>query len=254
MKSIIIIPARYNSTRLPGKLLLDKTGKSLIQHVYEKATQSIANKVIVATDDLRIKQTVERFGGEAVLTSPTHPTGSDRIAEAARMYPEYEVIVNLQGDEPEINPKDIDMLIEIHSNNSAFMTTLCYEFNPKDHPGYTLPSCTKAVLGQHVSEAKYKVQKALYFSRHLLPHYRSHQDLDTNTYNLHLGVYAYSQASLAKFINLSPGKLEQIESLEQLRVLEHGHEVLCAFVENAHAGIDTQEEYEEFVGRYLMAK
>jgi 3-deoxy-manno-octulosonate cytidylyltransferase (CMP-KDO synthetase) len=250
LKSIIIIPARYNSSRLPGKLLLNQSGKFLIQHAYEKALNSNADKVIVATDDLRIKEVVENFGGTAVLTNRSHLTGSDRIAEAAKMFPEYEIIVNLQGDEPEIDPKSIDMLIEIHSKYKPFATTLCYGFSPLTHPNFTLPSCVKVALGQEVSSLNYKVQKALYFSRALIPYHReNNQTSNLNKYFMHLGVYAYSQQTLAKFVELKHGTLEQIEALEQLRILEHGHEILCAQIDKAHAGIDTLEEYEEFVKR-----
>lgn len=252
-KSIIIIPARYESLRLSGKALLKQTGKFLVQHVYEQALKTKADKVIVATDDTRIKKAVESFGGVAVLTSNQHPSGTDRVAEAAAMFPEYKIIVNLQGDEPEVDPAAVDLLIDIQMQTNAFMSTLCCEFAGDIYLNCQLPSCTKVVLGKKMEvEGHEGVHQALYFSRSLVPYYRANnQDLDEhNSYLLHMGIYAYSPESLAAYIKLKVGTLEKIECLEQLRVLENGHQIVCGKVKSSHVGIDTLDEYEKFVERY----
>jgi 3-deoxy-manno-octulosonate cytidylyltransferase (CMP-KDO synthetase) len=208
--------------------------------------------VVIATDDVRIKDAVESFGGEAIMTSNAHPSGTDRVAEVAAMLPKYDVIVNLQGDEPEMDPQAVNLLIDIQQTTNAFMSTLCCEFSKEQYLNCQLPSCTKVVLGKAKSIANdLEVRQALYFSRSLIPYYRSNgQDLDEhNRYFLHIGMYAYSRESLAAYVKLAQGELEQIECLEQLRVLENGYQVLCGTVATSHVGIDTLDEYKKFVIR-----
>ncbi|MEM9989217.1 MAG: 3-deoxy-manno-octulosonate cytidylyltransferase, partial [Pseudomonadota bacterium] len=217
--TLIVIPARYASSRLPGKPLLDETGKPLIQHTVEAASSIPSVKTLVATDDERIQICVEEFGGEAIMTSPTHESGTDRVAEAARQR-DAEIIVNVQGDEPEIEPEHIKLLIETHrkamSNPKApaFASTLVCPFpkgsDPKD------PNMVKAVLAQKDPQ---NLQSVLYFSRSAIPFERT----PTEEIYLHIGIYAFSASSLQTFPRLPRTPLEKAESLEQLRILEHGH-------------------------------
>ncbi len=245
MSVLIVIPARYASTRLPGKPLLAETGKPLIQHTVEAARQVHGARVIVATDDERISSAVEAFGGEAVITDPTHPSGSDRVAEAARGQ-DADVIVNLQGDEPEIEPRFIETLIAAHRGtmtgaNPAFVSTLVCPFPEGVDP--TGPHAVKAVLSTALGDG---VRSALYFSRSRIPFPRNTPELPVY---LHLGLYAYSAASLQQFPTLEATPLERTEGLEQLRVLEHGHRIAAAIVDHAAPGIDTPEDYAAFVAR-----
>ncbi len=251
-KSLVVIPARFNSTRLEAKALLRETGKYLVQHVYEQAIQSHANKIIIATDDMRIKDVVQSFGGEAILTSSGHPTGTDRVAEVSALFPEYDIVVNLQGDEPEVDPKLIDTIIAIQKEQDSFMSTLCCPFDINNYQNCNSPSSVKVVLGQKIPSKEYNIKQALYFSRSLIPFYRANnQSLNCNNqYFMHIGIYAYSRASLAQFVKLPTGKLESIESLEQLRILEHSLTILCGIVTSAHVGIDTREDYDLFIKRY----
>ncbi|MEM9421529.1 MAG: 3-deoxy-manno-octulosonate cytidylyltransferase [Pseudomonadota bacterium] len=243
-RALIVIPARFASTRLPGKPLLDKTGKPLIQHTIEAASQVANADILVATDDQRIADTVNAFGGNVAMTCPDHQSGTDRIAEAAKDLP-ADIIVNVQGDEPEIDPDHIRLLIDTHaravaSDRPAFASTLVCPFpagaNPAD------PNSVKAVLAQPDASG---VQSALYFSRAQLPYPREEQV----TPYLHIGVYAFSKDSLQIFPSLTRTPLEKTESLEQLRILEHGHRLAVAIVPHAAPGIDTQADYDAFVSR-----
>ncbi|MEM9232921.1 MAG: 3-deoxy-manno-octulosonate cytidylyltransferase [Pseudomonadota bacterium] len=242
--ALIVIPARYASTRLPGKPLLAETGKPLIQHTVEQAAKVEQADVVVATDDDRIAAAVTAFGGSVAMTDPTHQSGTDRVAEAARHH-NAEIIINVQGDEPEISPDVISHLIETHRKaqagpRPAFASTLVCPFPKETDPKDS--NAVKAVLSQ---PDYHGVRSALYFSRSPVPFPRS----DAATPFLHLGLYAFTKDSLQAFPALPRTPLEQTESLEQLRILEHGHRIACGVVEAAAPGIDTPEDYAAFVAR-----
>ncbi|MCD6378687.1 MAG: 3-deoxy-manno-octulosonate cytidylyltransferase [Planctomycetes bacterium] len=238
MKVVGIIPARYSSTRLPGKPLLDATGKPLIQYVVENVRKAKRiEAVYVATDDERIKQAVEGFGGEAIMTRPDHPSGTDRLSEAARILnlDEDDVVVNVQCDEPEIDPNHIDLLVSLLINSDAPMATLAA---PIDEESANSPDNVKVVL----SQSGY----ALYFSRAKIPFDRDDKGAQ---YLLHVGIYAYRKRFLDRFTALEPTPLEQAEKLEQLRALENGFRIAVRVVDSACPGIDTMEDYENFIRR-----
>ena len=238
MKVVGIIPARYSSTRLPGKPLLDATGKPLIQYVVENVRKARRiEAVYVATDDERIKQAVEDFGCEAIMTRPDHPSGTDRLAEAARILnlDEDDVVVNVQCDEPEIDPNHIDLLVSLLINSDAPMATLAA---PLDEKSANSPNNVKVVLSQS--------GHALYFSRAKIPHDR---DGKGTQYLLHVGIYAYRKRFLDKITALEPTPLEQTEKLEQLRALENGFRIAVGVVDSASPGIDTMDDYENFIRR-----
>jgi 3-deoxy-manno-octulosonate cytidylyltransferase (CMP-KDO synthetase) len=250
-KSLVVIPARLASTRLPGKPLLKVTGKYMVQYVYEAVSSSKADKVVVATDHQSIIDAVNSFGGEAVLTKDTHFAGTDRVAEAATMFPEYDIIINMQGDEPEIQPSMLNDLIEIQAQTNAFISTICCPFSGDWYNNCALPSTTKVVLGKKIPSDTHDIRKAIYFSRALIPYYRgNNQDLSAgNNYFLHMGMYGFSQKSLAEYVKLAPSLLEKTESLEQLRAIENGYEIVCGIVESSAVGIDTPADYDAFVER-----
>ena len=239
MSVIVIIPARYASTRLPGKPLLCETGKPLIQHVVEVVKPSTKiDRVVVATDDDRIAQVVEAFGGQVVMTRSDHISGTDRLAEAAEIlgFSDDDIIVNVQGDEPDLVSEIIDTLVEMIENSDAPMGTLCTPMSSEmaDDPNYV-----KVVFDKN--------HRAMYFSRAKIPFNR---DGDGNVeYFLHLGIYAYRVGFLKRFSQLTPTAGEQTEKLEQLRALEHGYTIAVKSVDYDGAGIDTPEDYEAFVSR-----
>ncbi|MEM9021112.1 MAG: 3-deoxy-manno-octulosonate cytidylyltransferase [Planctomycetota bacterium] len=240
------MPARYASTRLPGKPLLAETGKPLIQHVVERARSAKRiDRVVVATDDQRIFDTVVGFGGEAVMTGE-HPNGTSRIAEAVeRLNNDHELIVNVQGDEPEIDPGVIDQLVQgLAEDAAAQMATLCSPFTEDEDP--TNPNVVKVVCDQR--------GRALYFSRSLVPFDRDAQLLGAKPQAAvlkHPGLYAYRRGFLLAYPSLAPTPLEQAEKLEQLRVLEHGHAIRVIPAHAPEPGIDTPEQYAAFVRRSL---
>ena len=239
MASIVIIPARYASTRLPGKPLLSETGKPLIRHVVEAAQSARrVGRVVVATDDQRIFDAVVGFGGEAVMTRADHRCGTDRIAEAAKTLalPDDRIVVNVQGDEPEMPGECVDRLVELLENHNEPMATLARPMSARDAND---PSNVKVVLDAG--------GRALYFSRAVIPH-----DRDTSgqvRYLLHLGIYAYRVGFLKRFAAMAATPLEQAEKLEQLRALENGCRIVVAEVDYDGTGIDTPEDYEAFVAR-----
>jgi len=240
MRILAIIPARYGSTRLPGKPLLDRTGKPLIQHVVETVGGARrVQAVYVATDDRRIFEAVRRFGGEAVMTRADHATGTDRLAEAAEKLKldAADVVVNVQGDEPEIDPAQIDRLVSVLLESAAPMATLAA---PLDESRADSPDNVKVVLATDGS--------AMYFSRAKIPHDR---DGAGGRYLLHMGVYAYRKEFLLTFAALPPTPAEQAERLEQLRALENGYRIAVGVVESAAPGIDTMKDYEAFVKRFM---
>jgi len=246
--ALCVIPARYASTRLPGKPLLDRTGKPLIQHVVERLAEArTVSRVIVATDDPRIAEAVTNFGGEAFMTREDHPNGTSRIAEVVAALREAgevvpDVIVNVQGDEPEIEAALIDQLVtglaeqDDPADGGAPMATLASPFAPDEDP--TNPNIVKVVLDRH--------GMAMYFSRSPIPFDRDRVGI---TPLKHPGLYAYRPDFLLEYVQLPATPLEQAEQLEQLRALEHGHRILAVQVQTAHHGIDTPEQYEAFVQR-----
>ena len=204
VRTAVIIPARYASSRFPGKPLALLAGKPMIQHVWEKAIASSADAVAVATDDERIAAAVEKFGGMAIMTSPDHPSGTDRIAEAASRFSGVETVINIQGDEPLIPTELVDKLIVLmNSDRSLDMATVAV---PADRSKMT-ENNVKVVFGTS--------NQALYFSRSEIPFVRKGGE-DPGCY-LHWGIYAYRKDILDRFVQLPPGKLENSEKLEQLR-------------------------------------
>jgi 3-deoxy-manno-octulosonate cytidylyltransferase (CMP-KDO synthetase) len=238
-----IIPARYASTRFPAKPLARETGKFLIQHVYEAVSAARrVDRVLVATDDERILEAVRSFGGQAAMTRADHPSGTDRVAEvAARL--DAELIVNVQGDEPEMDPASIDKLVGLMAERrDAVMGSLACPF--ASEADLLNPACVKVVLDVRGT--------ALYFSRSLIPYPRDTggRPDDPRRWLLHLGIYAYRPDFLAKLTRTPPTELERIEQLEQLRALYMGEKIAMAVVERHSTGIDTPEQYEAFVQRH----
>ena len=232
----MVIPARYDSTRLPGKVLLSETGKFLIEHVYEQALKAhLPREVIIATDNDQVLSAAISFGAKAVFTRPDHRTGTERVAEAAAGL-DAEVIVNLQGDEPLIAPDVIDALVETLAADPAVqVATAAFRFT--DQEKATNPNLVKVVLNDSGD--------ALYFSRSPVPYYR--EKGVKRIYFGHLGIYAYRKKFLEKLVNMDQGKLEVAEKLEQLRVLESGHRIKVILTDYSGTGIDTREDYDRFV-------
>lgn len=225
----VIIPARYASTRFPGKPLALLAGKPMIQHVWEKAIASKADAVAVATDDERIAAAVEKFGGKAIMTSPDHPSGTDRIAEAARAFDGVETVINIQGDEPLIPTALVDELIDLMTSDRTIeMATVAV---PADRTKMT-ENNVKVVFGTS--------NQALYFSRSEIPFVRQ-GGVDPGCY-LHWGIYAYRKDILERFVQLPPGKLENSEKLEQLRALENGIGIKVITSVLTTIGVDTPED------------
>ena len=239
MSVAAIIPARYASSRLPGKPLLAETGMPLIQHVYERVAQvDEIGQVVVATDDERILAAVRQFSGKAVMTRPDHLTGTDRIAEVAKEL-DATLIINVQGDEPEISPTHLQALIR-RMGDGARMGTLACPFDQNEDASD--PNTVKVVIDQQ--------GRALYFSRALIPFARDSAVLINP--QLHIGVYAYRRDFLLEFANWMPTPLEQTEKLEQLRALEMGVPIEVVVVSHAAPGIDTPEDYAAFVRRFTQ--
>jgi 3-deoxy-manno-octulosonate cytidylyltransferase (CMP-KDO synthetase) len=231
-----IIPARYASTRFPGKPLAELAGRPLIQHVYERARQARGlTEVLVATDDERIQAAVEAFGGRVVMTASTHPTGTDRLAEVARLRPDADVIINIQGDEPLIEPSAIEavtvpLLADAGIPMSSAMCPLPDPIQARN------PNIVKVVCDLHGF--------ALYFSRAPIPFPRD-GELPL-PWMRHLGLYGYRREFLLAFAALRPTPLESLEKLEQLRVLEHGHRIkMVALPADPAIGVDTPEDLEQ---------
>lgn len=231
MKVLCVIPARYASTRLPGKPLSMIAGKPMIQHVYERACQAkLPDEVVVATDNELVEKAVLDFGGKAVMTSPDHPSGTDRLAEVALMYPDVDVIVNVQGDEPMIPPEVIDNLAQVFANDADLnMATMKVEMEEAD---YDNPAAVKVVTDLNGN--------ALYFSRSLMPYPRNKPE----GYKVfkHVGIYAYRRNFLLKYAALAPTPLEKAESLEQLRALENGYKIKVLESKFKGIGVDTPED------------
>lgn len=231
MKVLCVIPARYASTRLPGKPLAMIAGKPMIQHVYERAClAAIPQEVVVATDSDIVAEAVNGFGGKVMMTSPDHPSGTDRLAEVALSYTDIDVIVNVQGDEPMIPPEVIDRLAQVFADDEDLnMATLKTLMGEED---YNNPNAVKVVTDQN--------GYALYFSRSLLPYPRN-KTADFKVYK-HVGIYAYRRSFLLSYAAFEPTPLEQIEGLEQLRVLENGYRIKVLESKFQGIGIDTPED------------
>jgi 3-deoxy-manno-octulosonate cytidylyltransferase (CMP-KDO synthetase) len=247
MNSAIIIPARYASSRLPGKPLLRETGKYLIEHVYERAGQSrLAQAVIVATDDERIASAVRSFGGTVAWTRSDHRTGTDRVAEVANNL-ESDVVVNLQGDEPMVDPDSLDLLIGMMGRTDTDMATLAVPLTSAEQ--WRDPNCVKVVCGEG--------GRALYFSRSPIPFMRDAEPTfspPTANFMQHLGIYAYRRDFLLELTAQPPSPLEELEKLEQLRVLWMGRTIQVGVVKHAAVGVDTRADYERFVKAYREAQ
>ena len=231
-----VLPARWGSTRFPGKPLHVIAGKPLIQHVWERCQQcSNLDEILVATDDQRIFQAVENCGGRAVMTSPEHPTGTDRIAEALKAAPQATHIVNIQGDEPLIDPGLIDELALAMANDPSLdMATAANPLDPAD-PAVSDPNVVKVITALD--------GRALYFSRSPLPFFRN--AVPGLPVLRHKGIYAYSRSFLERFVNWPPSPLERAESLEQLRALENGASIKLLLTNDASPGVDTPEQARE---------
>lgn len=234
--TIGIIPARFASTRFPGKVLAKIAGKPMIQWVYERAIQAkYLQRVIVATDEKRVKETVEQFGGVAFMTSSKHETGTDRVAEIAAKI-EADVIVNIQGDEPLISPHAIDSLIEPFFANNLNMATLCRKATNIEE--INNPNTARVVFDEN--------QNALYFSRAPIPYNRDFQyqnrSINVGDYFQHIGIYAYHKEFLLKLSKLPQTRLEKVEKLEQLRVLEHGYKIRVVQTNYSPVCVDVKED------------
>ena len=265
-RTIAVIPARYQSARFPGKPLAAKTGKPLIQHVVEQVRLAKrVNRILVATDDKRILDAVNKFNCEAIMTHEDHPNGTCRIAEAittinqteidptaigteAKRNTKEEIIVNVQGDEPQIDPKAIDHLIEGLASEpyptGAPMATIASEFAPHENPND--PNIVKLIVANINGRLR-----AIYFSRSLIPYDRNTNISAGKMPPLkHVGLYAYRSEFLLRYIQLPPTPLEQTEMLEQLRAIEHGYPITVVKTNVPHHGIDTPQQYDEFVRQY----
>ncbi len=260
-RCFVVIPARLASTRLPEKLLRKVAGKSVLQHTHEAALKSKwANRVIVAVDDPRVAKEVESFGGRWIMTRVDHASGTDRIAEVADQFPEGDVFVNVQGDEPEIDPQTIDAVAQLLiDDGSADMSTAGTPIRDLDR--LHSASCVKIVLASQDlvgRDSKGQVSmgqgRAVYFSRAVVPFVRdvspqSMLDAEPPIFWHHLGIYAYRRDFLSWFAAQPPSRLETTERLEQLRAIEAGKRILVARVESATAGIDTQADLLAFETR-----
>ncbi|MCP4607872.1 MAG: 3-deoxy-manno-octulosonate cytidylyltransferase [Planctomycetes bacterium] len=246
MKILAVIPARFSSTRFAAKVLAKDTGKFLIQHTYEQACLAdLPDKVIIAADDEKVVVAVDSFGAECVLTSVEHKSGTDRIAEAVADL-DVDIVVNLQADEPEIDPRHIDYLARLLKDNSDYpMATLCADFLTAEQVAD--PNIVKVITDSNGG--------AIYFSRLAIPYDRDESGVgNVQQYQRHLGIYAYRKEFLLKITKLPQTPLEKIEKLEQLRVIENGFNILVGKVKHTCDGIDTPEQYAEFVTRYNASR
>jgi 3-deoxy-manno-octulosonate cytidylyltransferase (CMP-KDO synthetase) len=239
---IAVIPARFASKRFPGKLLADRTGKPLIQHVHERVSAArCINRILIAADDRRIIEAVRDFGGDAVMTRADHANGTSRIAEVA-VGLDCEFIVNVQGDEPELDPALIDLAVQhLRERSECPVGTLASPFASDEDPRN--PNIVKVVRDSN--------GRALYFSRSLIPFDRDGSG--TALPLKHVGLYVYRREFLPRYVALPPTPLEQAEQLEQLRVLEHGFPIAVVVAQVGHHGIDTPQQYEQFVQRQREA-
>ena len=256
MKIVAVIPARYSSTRFAGKVLAKETGKFLIQHTYERACLArLPQKVIIAADDEKIVAAAKSFGAECVLTSPEHQSGTDRIAEAV-VGMDVEIVVNLQADEPEIDPANIDHLAKLLVEHPDYpMATLAAAFQTAEQVAD--PNIVKVIIARCGAGTRNdgrgtrdEIGKAIYFSRSPIPYDREKGGVgDVRQYLRHIGIYAYRKKFLSEITALPQTPLEKTEKLEQLRAIENGYGILVGKVKHTCDGIDTPEQYAEFVKR-----
>ena len=234
MSATGVIPARYGSTRLPGKSLVKLCGKPLVQWVYERAEKARRlNRLVIATDDQRIADAVVAFGGDAVMTREDHPSGTDRIAEAVSGY-DVDIIINIQGDEPMIDPNLIDQLVAELERDSTWdmVTAVCPIHNSDDLHSQAVVKAVWAADG-----------KALYFSRSLIPFPRDPSDLPGDFQHWrHIGIYGYRKSFLEKLVKTPPCMLEKVEKLEQLRALDIGGRIKIVTTHEAGLGVDTPDD------------
>ena len=241
MEVVVVIPARYGSSRFPGKVVAKDTGKFLVQHTAEAAMKaSTVDHIVIATDDDNVFQACKSFGADCVMTSDSHQSGTDRIAEAVKNI-DCKIVVNLQADEPEMDPENIDFLVNLlNQNPEAAMATLVSGMDSTDQVAD--PNVVKAIIDTN--------GKAIYFSRSVLPFDRDAAGVGSVEHYLrHLGIYAYRRDFLYKFTSLPQSKLEKIEKLEQLRAIENGYSIITGKVDTVPEGIDTPEQYQAFVER-----
>lgn len=233
MKFLGVIPSRYASTRLEGKPLKDICGHTMIEWVYKRTKLSNLDEVVVATDDERIYEEVEKFGGKAILTSKEHENGTSRIAEVCTKYEDYDVIVNVQGDEPLIESEMINSIINsFKEDDTISMSTLKYKIDTMEE--IENPNYVKVITD--------KKGYALYFSRSVIPYPRK---LDIQNYYKHVGIYGYKRDFVVEYAKMEPTPLELSESLEQLRALENGYRIKVMETPYKIIGVDTQEELEK---------
>lgn len=239
-KNIGVIPARYASTRFPGKPLVEIKGKSMIQRVYEQASKvKRLSEVIVATDDEKIFKHVKDFGGKVVMTSPDHDSGTSRCAEVIKkLTEEVGVVINIQGDEPFIDPAQIESLLDLFENENTEIGTLIKKI--EDNTTLFNPNVPKVVINHE--------NNALYFSRSTIPFLRGEMEghwLEKNTFYKHIGIYSYRADVLLKLVELDSCVLEEVEKLEQLRWLYNGYTIKTAITTIETVGIDTEEDLKE---------
>jgi len=236
MKILGIIPARYGSSRFPGKPLAEINGKSMIQRVYEQASKAASlDAVVVATDDVRIADAVSAFGGKFQLTSAAHQSGTDRCAEVLRLEPGYNIVINIQGDEPYINPSQIDLLASCFDASTVQLATLVKEIHTEEELFNT--NIPKVILNAS--------GEAVYFSRQTIPFIRgkAKEDwLEEHLFYKHIGIYAYTAASLSEITKLQPSPLEEAENLEQLRWIENGYTIQTRVTDLETIAIDSPED------------
>ncbi len=259
MKIVVCIPARYDSTRFPGKVLAQDTGKYLIQHTYEQACRAkLPESVLIAADDERVVRAAESFRAACILTRADHQSGTDRIAEAVAGL-DVDIVVNVQGDEPEIDPDHIDTLARLLVENPDVpMATLATPLRQAEQVAD--PNVVKVVVSSLVagrssldnrSVAGAAGARAIYFSRSPIPYDRDKGGIGpAGNYLRHIGIYAYRKPFLAQITKLPQSPLEKLEKLEQLRVLENGYAILVGTVEHTAEGIDTPQQYAAFVQRH----
>lgn len=239
----VIIPARYDSARLPGKLLKNIHGKTLIERTYSNAILSASKRVIIATDDQKISDIAKTFGAEVCLTSDSHTSGTSRIAEAMELlgFADDEIIVNVQGDEPMLSPKVIDQVAKNLNESNMDMATLCEQIESEDL--YFDPNCVKVVYNMR--------GKAMYFSRSPIPAFRNPQELDLGLCYRHIGIYAYRAGFLSQYSRLSSSRLEEAEKLEQLTILNEGFDIHVApACGPTGIGVDTKYDLDKVIKEF----
>ena len=246
MKVLGVIPSRYESSRFPGKPLIDLAGKSMIQRVYEGSKASnLIDEVIVATDDQRIFDHVESFGGNVAMTSESHRSGTDRCGEIIEAYSDYDVVINIQGDEPLVDVKQLEQIIQLFKDEKVEIATLAKKIDRTED--LFNPNRIKVVL-----DGK---SDGIYFSRNPIPYCQNTENqewLNQTDYYRHIGIYAYRTDCLKQLVRLEPTKLERIESLEQLRWIYHGFRIRVGLTDIETPNIDTPEDVKEVL-KFLVA-